>query len=58
MELALICFGVENSYTVECFLHGMVIFMVAVPLVFTTSHVKMLPKMVLRLVLTMVSTLV
>jgi len=58
MELPLICFGVENSYTVQCFLHGRVIFMVAIPLVFSTSHVKMLPIMAVRLVLTMVSTLV
>ena len=58
MELLLICFGVANSYTVECFLHGMVIFMVAVPLVFSTSHVKLLLIMVVRSLLTMVSTLV
>ena len=45
------------SYTVECFLHSMVIFMVAVPLVFSTSHVKMLPKMGVRSLLTRVSTL-
>ena len=43
---------------VMLFLHGMVMFMVALPLVFSTSHVKLLPIMEVRSLLTMVSTLV
>ena len=39
------------------FLHGMVMFMAALPLVFSTSHVKLLPIMEVRSLLTMVSTL-